>query len=86
MANKSKIRKKSSRLWYLFPILVGIIGGPFGIIGGFFPIIGGVIGYLILKDRDRKFANRVFLVGILYFGIQLIIGFLYAWGVFSIFF
>jgi len=81
------ISKKPSRLWYLFPIFIGIIGNffPIAIIGGFFPIIGGVIGYLILKDRDKKIANRVLIIGIVYFVIILFISFLYIWGFFSIF-
>ncbi len=43
-------RKKPSRLWYLLPI--------------FLNIIGGVIGYFLLKDKNRKFAERLLIVGL----------------------
>jgi hypothetical protein len=82
MENKSR---KPSRLWYLFPILFGIIGNIIPLIGGFFPIIGGIIGYQILKDRDKKIARGVLIIGIVYFFILLCISFLYLWGFFSIF-
>lgn len=42
--------KKPSRWWYLLPI--------------FFSVIGGIIGYFLLKDRDRKFAERLLIIGL----------------------
>ncbi len=42
--------RRPSRLWYLLPI--------------FLAIVGGVIGYFIVKSRDRKFAGRLLLVGL----------------------
>src|SRR5437879_3852548 len=49
-------QKKPSKLWYLLPI--------------FLNIIGGVIGYFVLKDRDRKFAERMLIVG----AVMIVIG------------
>ncbi|HJH27708.1 MAG TPA: hypothetical protein C5S37_13320 [Methanophagales archaeon] len=42
--------RKTSIIWYLFPLLLGIFGG--------------IIGYLLLKDRDQKTAKNVLYVGI----------------------
>ncbi len=42
--------KKTSGAWYLLPI--------------FFGLIGGVIGYFALKERDKKMAERILIVGI----------------------
>ena len=53
--------EKSSRLWYLVPIFLGIIGG--------------LIAYLILKNDDPKLAKRCLIVGILLTIIPVIIGF-----------
>lgn len=36
---------KPSRLWYLFPI--------------FFGLLGGILGYFLIRDRDKKFAKRL---------------------------
>jgi len=53
--------EKSSRLWYLIPIFLGIIGG--------------LIAYLILKKDNSKLARRCLIVGILITIIPAIIGF-----------
>ena len=45
-----KIKKKPSKAWYLLPI--------------FFGIVGGVIGYFVLRKRDREFAERVLIIGL----------------------
>lgn len=42
--------RKTSIIWYLFPLLLGIFGG--------------IIGYLLLKGRDQKTAKNVLYVGI----------------------
>jgi hypothetical protein len=42
--------KKPSRLWYLLPLLLGLIGG--------------LVGYFELKAKDRKMAKRILIVGI----------------------
>jgi hypothetical protein len=52
--------QKSSRLWYLVPIFLGIIGG--------------LIAYLILKKEDTKLAKRCLIVGIIITIIPLITG------------
>jgi len=52
--------EKSSRLWYLIPIFLGIIGG--------------LIAYLILKKDNSKLAKRCLIVGILITIIPFIIG------------
>jgi len=58
--------KKPSRLWYLLPISLGILGG--------------VIGYFLLRKRDRKFAEKLLIIGLLmifvWWGIKLLIGLL----------
>jgi H+/Cl- antiporter ClcA len=54
---------KPSVIWYLLPILLGPIGG--------------IIGYFLVKNRDRKFAERLLIVGLImvavYFVISLIL-------------
>jgi len=42
-------KKKPSKLWYLLPI--------------FLNIVGGIIGYFAIKDRDKKMAKYVLIVG-----------------------
>jgi hypothetical protein len=44
-------KSKTSKLWYLVPI--------------FFGIIGGLIGYLIVKDDDKKMAKKLLIVGLI---------------------
>ena len=46
-----KPKRKPSKAWYLLPILL--------------TWIGGIIGYLLMKDRDKKFAKRLLIVGII---------------------
>jgi hypothetical protein len=41
---------KTSKLWYLVPILFGLIGG--------------LVCYLILKDKDKKMAKNLLIVGL----------------------
>lgn len=57
----SEEHEKSSKLWYLIPIFLGIIGG--------------LIAYLILKKDDSKLAKRCLIVGILTTIIPMIVGF-----------
>jgi len=52
--------EKSSRLWYLAPIFLGIIGG--------------LVAYLMLKKINPKLAKRCLIVGILITIIPFIIG------------
>ena len=52
--------EKSSRLWYLAPIFLGIIGG--------------LVAYLMLKKINPKLAKRCLIVGILIIVIPLIMG------------
>lgn len=56
--------KKPSKLWYLLPI--------------FLNIIGGVIGYFLLKDRDRKFAERLLIIGLVMIAVAWVANFLLA--------
>jgi len=57
-------QKKPSRLWYLLPI--------------FFGIVGGIAAYLLVQDKDKKFARKLLIVGIVltvvYIVIPLLIG------------
>jgi len=59
-----KTTKKPSRLWYLLPI--------------FLNIIGGVIGYFIIRNRDRKFAERLLIIGIIMIVVAWIASFVFA--------
>jgi len=43
--------KKPSRLYYLLPIFLGLLGG--------------IAGYLLVQDRDKNFARRLLIVGII---------------------
>ena len=65
-----RMRKKPSRLWYLVPILFGIIGG--------------LIGYVVVKDEDRNMAKKLLIVGLimtfLFVAIPFIFGFIFALG------
>jgi archaellum component FlaF (FlaF/FlaG flagellin family) len=44
-------QKRPSKLYYLLPIFLGILGG--------------VAAYLLVKDRDKKFAKKLLIVGII---------------------
>jgi hypothetical protein len=48
--NDMKKAKKTSRIWYLFPIIFGFFGG--------------LLGYLLIKDDDKIMAKNLFIVGI----------------------
>ncbi len=63
-AEETQRKKKPSRLWYLLPI--------------FLTIIGGVIGYFLLKDRDRKFAERLLIVGLVMLVVWFVLDFLFT--------
>jgi hypothetical protein len=43
--------KKPSRLYYLLPIFLGLLGG--------------IAGYLLVQDRDKNFARRLLIAGII---------------------
>ena len=53
--------EKSSKLWYLVPIFLGIIGG--------------LIAFLILKKDNPKLAKRCLIVGILLTILPALVGF-----------
>lgn len=53
---------RPSRVWYLLPILLGLIGG--------------VIGYFVLRNRDRKFAERMLIIGVVMTVLWWVISFL----------
>jgi len=56
--------KKPSKAWYLLPI--------------FLSIIGGVIGYFLVKDRDKKLAERLLIAGVIMMVVWIIFSFLLA--------
>lgn len=61
---------KPSKLWYLLPIVLGIIGGFWGtLIGLLIGISGGLIGYIAFRNKDKKIAKNLLVVGILSTGI-----------------
>ena len=52
------VEQKTSWGWYLLPIL--------------FSIIGGIIGYLLLKDKNKQTAKKLVYVGIVIFILELL--------------
>jgi len=62
MEGEAQVEKKPTRWWYLVPI--------------FFCFIGGIIAYFILKDKNRKFATKLLIIGIVMSVVWFIIGFL----------
>jgi len=54
---------RPTRLWYIAPLL--------------FSIIGGIIGYVVVRKRDKQLAIRLLIVGIVMFVLSLIVD-LYA--------
>ncbi|RLF07455.1 MAG: hypothetical protein DRJ64_02965 [Thermoprotei archaeon] len=44
-------KSKVSKIYYLLPIFLGILGG--------------IAGYLLVEDRDKKFAKRLIIIGII---------------------
>lgn len=59
------ITEKHTSAWYLAPI--------------FFGIIGGLIGYVVVKDDDKDFANNLLGIGV----IAAVLGFIAIWGLYS---
>ncbi|NIO44850.1 MAG: hypothetical protein GTN36_04855 [Candidatus Aenigmarchaeota archaeon] len=57
--NPNKKTQKPSKLLYLLPIFLGIIGG--------------VIGYVVAKDKDKKMATNLLIVGIIISVISVIL-------------
>ena len=53
--------KNRSGLWYLLPILFGIIGG--------------VIAWFVIKDNDPKKAKNCIYLGLVLLAINIIFGF-----------
>lgn len=71
-----RTHEKPSKAWYLLPIFLGPIGG--------------IIGYFLLKDRDKKMAEKLLIVGVIMIAIGFVLSFIitfiaafYAMGVFS---
>jgi cytochrome bd-type quinol oxidase subunit 1 len=47
-------------------------------------LIGGIIGYLVVRKKDRQLANRLLIVGIVIFVIAIIVeGLLYSLTLYS---
>jgi hypothetical protein len=51
--------QKTPWTWYLLPVL--------------FSIIGGIIGYFLLKDKDKGNAEGLLCIGIVQFVLQILI-------------
>lgn len=51
-----------TKLWYLAPLILHILGG--------------LLGYVGVKGRDEKMARKLLIVGVVVFGIEAAIGFL----------
>lgn len=63
----SEVVKKHTSAWYLVPLILGIIGG--------------IIGYVVIKDDDKKMATNLLIVGIIMtFVVPIVVGLaLFAW-------
>jgi len=55
---------KPSAIWYLFPIIFGPIGG--------------IIGYFLVKNRDRKFAEKLLIVGLIMVAVYFVLSIIFA--------
>jgi hypothetical protein len=64
--------KKPSKVYYLLPI--------------FLNILGGVIGYFLVKDKDRKFAERLLIVGVIMIVVAWVVQSLIAYGIYLFWF
>lgn len=60
-----------NKLWYLLPIILGILGG--------------VIGYFLTKRKNKKFAERLLLVGLVVFLIHIFFYFTLAAALYPLF-
>ena len=73
MVDGRKPVNKPSGAWYLLPIFLGLIGG--------------VIGYFVVKDRDKAMAEKMLIVGLIMTVVVpvlfIIPAMFYALGVFS---
>lgn len=54
------VKETPSKAWYFLPILLGLIGG--------------VIAYFVIKDEDRKMANKMLIIGIV---MTIVLSFVY---------
>ena len=50
--------QETSWAWYLLPVL--------------FAILGGIIGYFLLKDKNKKVAKNLIYVGLVIFVIEIV--------------
>lgn len=61
IATAPKAKKvEPTKLWYLAPLILHILGG--------------ILGYLAVKDADKKMAKRLLIVGIAVMAIEAVIG------------
>ncbi len=51
--------QKTSWVWYLLPVL--------------FSILGGIIGYFLLKDKDKKVAKNLIYTGLVVLILEIIL-------------
>lgn len=58
-ARRSGRKPNASALWYLLPVLFGIIGG--------------IVGYFLVKGRDKKTAEKVLMVGVIIFFVGMFV-------------
>lgn len=59
-----RVREKPSKAWYLLPIFLGPIGG--------------IIGYFLLKHRDKKMAEKLLIVGVIMIAVYFVLQFVFA--------
>ena len=53
------------RLWYILPILLGVVGGLMGTLGGLLlGIVGSLLVYFFLKRKDKILAKNILVTGI----------------------
>jgi len=56
-------KNRPTRAWYLAPIL--------------FSLLGGIVGFIVVRKKDKQLANRLLIVGIVVF-VLVMVGYLYV--------
>lgn len=61
LVKESTQKRKDDKIWYLLPILIGIVGG--------------IIAYLILKEDNPQFAKKCLMIGIILTIVSIVLWF-----------
>lgn len=60
-----EVVKEHTAAWYLVPLFLGIIGG--------------IIGYIVIKDDNKKMATNLLILGIIMTFVIPIVVFVFVW-------